>query len=114
MFRGFGLALALHALIAFALWSWSRWLGERLPWRRASLLPILAFTFVLVGLGLTMLQLQLAEDAITHADPASKASLLAGGISLAMNITAATAPASWGLDLASLVMCLVGTLYRRR
>jgi len=83
-------------------------------WLLASYLPLLAATASMVGVFFTIVGLIRAFGAVAHADPSSKATLLAEGIATAMWATALGVGVSLVLYVASIVTFAVGELTARR
>jgi hypothetical protein len=99
--------------VSIALWKWGQSVARRHPrkfWQRSAWMPLIALVLSIVGLLTTITMLVKSFGAVAGADPAVKATVLAQGISEAMNWTAFLVLPAWGLYLASLVIFLVGTL----
>jgi hypothetical protein len=108
-------AIGFQALVTVGLHFWGRYVARRQGgrwWKRASWMPLVAFVLSAVGVSLTTYFLVRAFRAITNVDPSQKATMLARGISNAMNCTALFAFPSWALFLASIVVFAVGSIKR--
>jgi len=110
--------LVVQLLVPGALFYWGRRVaarhGRARAWRVASLLPLAAFGVGVVGIVGTVLGLVHAFGAVARAEPATRATFLAQGISEAMNATAFGLVASGALYLASIAAFLYGTFARPR
>jgi hypothetical protein len=113
MIPQFVVALLLQLAVVWALTAWGRWTarrqGEGVWWRRASHAPAAAFVLGFVGVAISSLMLISAFDSVSTADPSSKATRLAEGISRAMTAAAAPLLLSWLLYAGSVVTFLVGS-----
>lgn len=108
-------AAAVQVLVTLGLHAWGRWVAARQGgrwWRRASWMPLLGLGLALLGIAATVILLVQAFGALSGVDAANRASALSDGIARAMVATAATAPVSSLLYLASLVVFSVGSLRR--
>jgi protein-S-isoprenylcysteine O-methyltransferase Ste14 len=108
-------AAAVQALVTLGLHAWGRWVAARQGgrwWRRASWMPLLGLVLALLGIGTTVVLLVQAFGALSGVDAADRASALSDGIARAMVATAATAPVSALLYLASLIVFTVGSVRR--
>ena len=108
-------AVGFQALVFVGLHFWGRYVARRQGgrwWKRASWMPLVAFILSAIGVMLTTYFLVHAFRAITNVDPSMKATMLAQGISNAMNCTALFALPSWALFLASVIVFAVGSLKR--
>jgi hypothetical protein len=106
----------VQTAISVGLWTWGRSVARRRGgafWRWFAWAPLVALGLSVVGTALSVWLLIRAFGAVSDGDPTTKATVLARGISEAMNVTAALVLPSWALYLASLIAFLVGTLRRR-
>src|SRR5512142_1454235 len=84
-------AIGFQALVFVGLHFWGRYVARRQGgrwWKRASWMPLAAFVLSAIGVTLTTYWLVHSFRAIANVDPSMKATMLARGISNAMNCTA--------------------------
>lgn len=107
-----GVALQLVATAALA--AWGRWVAQRMGggpwWKWASRGPWGSFVLLTVGMGIGIAMLMRAFDATTTVDPARKATVLAEGISSAMNVSVLFFVPGYLLLFAAVVTFVVGSL----
>jgi hypothetical protein len=95
-----GGAIALHVLVCAGLVMWGGRIAKRVPgFAPIAWSPIVPLVMPLFGIAATVFGLVRAFDAVGHADPASRSSVLARGISEAMNSTAFAIATAWALYL---------------
>lgn len=98
------------------LWFWARSVARRLGggwWRHATWLPLVALGLFVLDGAMTVRQLIHVFAGVAGVDPSVKSTLLAKGISEAMNCAAFNALPSVLLFIASVVVSTVGSLRRR-
>jgi len=108
-------AVGFQALVTVGLHFWGRHVARRQGgrwWRRAAWMPLGAFVLSVVGVALTAYWLAHSFRAIATVAPSMKTTMLARGISNAMNCTALFTFPSWALFLASVVVFAVGSFKR--
>lgn len=113
---GAAVGLLVHVAVPVALVIWGRSVARKRGgrgWLLVSYLPLLAAMASTVGVLFTIVGLIRAFEAVAHADPASKATLLAEGIATAMWATAIGIGVSILLYVASIVAFAVGELTAR-
>jgi hypothetical protein len=103
-------ALVIAAIMLVGLDSWRRGIRDRAP-RWVNILAMLCEVEVVVGVIYGQIGLRRAFHAIESADPSEKTTMLARGISSAMN---SNAIAIAGIALAILVLAIGSVLARRR
>ncbi len=113
----FGIALGMASAMAFqfavsvVLWHWGRRHRHRGAFfRLMSNAPLVALAFAGTGMLITFIIFLNTMVRVSHGDPSMKATLLAQGISTAMNRTARYAFPAAALYVASAVTFFVGWL----
>ena len=110
------LGALLQLAFFFALATWGRWVARRNGngglFRIASYVPWIAFSLITIGTILGVVLLSRVFDAIKHSDPAYKATVLAQGISEAMNVSAMFLLPGYALLFFAIVTFAVGSFRR--
>jgi hypothetical protein len=105
------LALVVQMLVPVGLFFWGRRVAQRRgntrAWRILSALPLVALLLGPAGLVVGVATLVLSFGVVAHVDAASRATMLARGISQAMNLMAF----SWGLSLLLFVVAISAFVY---
>lgn len=103
----------LQLAMVYALWAWGRWVArrheERPFWRWMSHAPWIAFVLQALGVVVTVALLLRAFQAIGSVNAAERASVLADGISTAMNASLCLMLPAYTLYAIALVSFLAGT-----
>jgi hypothetical protein len=102
----------VQLLFTLGLSAWGRWVARRhgtVGWRRAAMLPWIAFAFAAIGVASTAFFLLHGLSAM-HSASDRKAELLTNAIGNAMWSTVLTAIPAYALYLASIVAFVIGTL----
>jgi hypothetical protein len=105
---GVGGLIQLALTVGLAWWGAN--VGRRRggAWRHLVWLPLAGLLAGGLGIGVTVLGLIRAFDAVESVDAARKADVLADGIAQAMTATAVFVPISWGLYALALFGCIFG------
>lgn len=109
--------VAVHAAVAWSLHAWGRWVAERQSgtgWRYAAVMPVGGFWLAMIGIVVSIFLLLITWRKVDHGDAADRATSLAEGVAMSLNLTATFAALSGALYVASLVAFAVGTLRRPR